>query len=184
MIDRKTFLKTTSRGGGDYVVDHVSLPVCCWEGIPKTLEDVNWEGTVLVDIWVRDGCISSITPSGKMTQGRVRMDAEAAIVLPTFVDLHTHIDKGHTAERSMNTLGSLSGADRSTAADAMFWDAEDVELRMDFSVRCAYAHGTSALRTHLINMTDKHTALTWPAFAKYEIGGKEKWNFKACRLSR
>jgi cytosine/adenosine deaminase-related metal-dependent hydrolase len=36
---------------------------------------------------------------------------------------------------------------------------------MDFSVRCAYAHGTSALRTHLINMTPKQTELTWPAFS-------------------
>ena len=38
--------------------------------------------------------------------------------------------------------------------------------RMDFSLRCAYAHGTSALRTHLINMSPKQTQLTWPAFAR------------------
>jgi cytosine/creatinine deaminase len=177
MIDCKTFEKTTYRSGGEYVVEQVSLPVCCWEGIPKTLEEqeVNWEGTVLVDIGVRQGSISFIQPSGQQKENRkCRMDAEAALVLPTFVDLHTHIDKGHTAERSMNTLGSLSGADRSTAADAMFWDAEDVELRMDFSVRCAWAHGTSALRTHLINMTEKHTELTWPAFAKI----RDRWKGK------
>lgn len=36
---------------------------------------------------------------------------------------------------------------------------------MDFSLRCAYAHGTSALRTHLINITPKQVALTWPVFA-------------------
>lgn len=35
---------------------------------------------------------------------------------------------------------------------------------MDFSLRCAYAHGTSALRTHLINMTPEQTALTWPVY--------------------
>ena len=35
---------------------------------------------------------------------------------------------------------------------------------MDFSLRCAYAHGTSALRTHLINMTPLQTRLTWPTF--------------------
>jgi cytosine deaminase len=29
------------------------------------------------------------------------------------------------------------------------WSAEDVGRRMDFSLRCAYAHGTAAIRTHL-----------------------------------
>lgn len=47
--------------------------------------------------------------------------------------------------------------------------------RMDFSVRCAYAHGTCALRTHLINMTEKQTELTWPAFAQL----RDKWRGKA-----
>jgi hypothetical protein len=37
---------------------------------------------------------------------------------------------------------------------------------MDFSIKCAYAHGTSALRTHLINMSPKQTELTWPVFAE------------------
>jgi len=42
---------------------------------------------------------------------------------------------------------------------------------MDFSLRCAYAHGTSALRTHLINMSPKQTQLTWPAFSRL----RKKW---------
>lgn len=83
-------------------------------------------------------------------------------------------DKGHTTERSRNPDGSLTGADRSTARDATFWDAADVVTRMDFSIRCAYAHGTSALRTHLINMTPKQTQLTWPAFAAL----RRKWQGK------
>ena len=42
---------------------------------------------------------------------------------------------------------------------------------MDFSVACAYAHGTGALRTHLINMAPKQLALTWPAFSRL----RAKW---------
>ena len=161
---------------------------------PGPPSSAKWdEGTVLVDIHVQDGCITTIEPSVVPTSSKTalasiihrsrlklpslltklfpallpgRVDCEEAFTLPTFVDLHTHIDKGHTAERSTNTLGSLSGADRSTAADAAFWSAADVEQRMEFSLKCAYAHGTSALRTHLINMTAKHIELTWPAFAK------------------
>ena len=49
--------------------------------------------------------------------------------------------------------------------------------RMDFSLKCAYAHGTSALRTHLINMSDKQIQLTWPCF---EIL-KEKWKGKVSK---
>ena len=42
---------------------------------------------------------------------------------------------------------------------------------MEFSIRCAYAHGTSALRTHLINMAPKQIELTWPAFSAL----RKKW---------
>ena len=48
--------------------------------------------------------------------------------------------------------------------------------RMEFSIRCAYAHGTSALRTHLINMAPKQIELTWPAFSAL----RKKWAGKVC----
>ena len=46
--------------------------------------------------------------------------------------------------------------------------------RMDYSIRCAWAHGTSALRTHLINMTPLQTGLTWPSFKKLRAQWKGK----------
>lgn len=49
---------------------------------------------------------------------------------------------------------------------------------MDFSVRCAYAHGTSALRTHLINMVPKQLELTWPAFDRL----RQKWKGKVVHM--
>ena len=70
-------------------------------------------------------------------------------------------DKSHTCERSRNQYGSLSGADRSTARDAEFWDEADLNARMAFSLRCAYAHGTAAVRTHLINMTPRQAPEGW-----------------------
>lgn len=94
-----------------------------------------------------------------------------ALAFPCFADLHTHIDKAFTCERSRNPTGSLTGADRSTAADAAFWDGADVAARMDFSLRCAASHGTAALRTHLINMTPRQVELTWPAFS----AARAKW---------
>ena len=35
-------------------------------------------------------------------------------------------DKAQTGERSRNADGTLSGADRSTASDAEFWNQDDV----------------------------------------------------------
>jgi hypothetical protein len=51
----------------------------------------------------------------------VIVDLRGGIALPAFADLHTHIDKAFTCERSRNPTGSLTGADRSTAADAVSW---------------------------------------------------------------
>ena len=101
----------------------------------------------------------------------IAINLGGGLTLPCFADLHTHIDKAFTCERSANRTGSLTGADRSTAADAAFWDGADVGARMDFSLRCAAAHGTACLRTHLINMTPRQVGLTWPAFAK----ARAKW---------
>jgi len=164
-----------------YILKNAHVPLGCMEGVnPDTLLTCV-DRLALVDVEVRNGTIASITPAD-LTRPRRRslpvslfgpthIDLHGKMILPTFSDLHTHIDKGHTTERSRNPDGSLSGADRSTAADAQFWDADDVLRRMDFSVKCAYAHGTSAIRTHLINMTPKQTELTWPAFSKL----RQKW---------
>ena len=50
------------------------------------------------------------------------------------------------------------------------WSAEDVERRMDFSLRCAYAHGTAALRTHLDSLPPQET-ISWPVFEEM----RERW---------
>ncbi|KAK9817658.1 hypothetical protein WJX72_000267 [[Myrmecia] bisecta] len=140
----------------------------------KALE-VDLDAVQRVDIEVNQGRIQSIQPAEGPASSRKggvpAVNLRGSMVFPTFVDLHTHIDKGHTGERSRNPNGSLSGADRSTARDAAFWDKDDVYRRMDFSIKCAYAHGTSALRTHLINMTPKQLELTWPVFSAL----RKKW---------
>lgn len=177
---------TLPKYANSYTLANVRVPIGIIEGVDD-IEDFphDIDRLACVDIEVRSGKIASIRPSSRQAQRPCptslyswffspTINLRGKMILPTFADLHTHIDKGHTTERSRNPNGSLSGADRSTAADAAFWDADDVFKRMDFSIRCAYAHGTSALRTHLINMTPKQTDLTWPAFSKL----REKWRGK------
>ena len=66
------------------------------------------------------------------------------IVLPLFVDAHTHIDKGHIWRRKRNPVGDFASALAAAIEDrAANWTAADVAARMEFSLRSAYAHGTT-----------------------------------------
>ena len=117
------------------------------------------------DIAVRNGRILSIEEHGQAHTGDVmRHDLRGGIVLPRFVDMHTHIDKGHIFARSPNPDGTFLGARTATLNDRENrWNAGDVRARMDFALRCAYAHGTSTLRTH-IDSLGKQAAISWPVF--------------------
>ena len=78
------------------------------------------------------------------------VDMQGAMALPCFVDMHTHLDKGHIWPRSPNPDGTFMGALTTVGADRVArWTAADVRARMDFSLRCTWAHGTRAIRTHL-----------------------------------
>src|SRR5258706_513782 len=82
------------------------------------------------------------------------------------VDVDTHIDKGHIWPRRSNPDGTHSGARAAVAADReAHWSADDVRTRMDFSLRCAFAHGTGAVRTHLDSL-GRQAAISWPVFAE------------------
>lgn len=134
----------------------------CRTGSQDWVADV--DGVITADVQVQSGRLQSILPSGSSETAGICVDMQHSMMFPTFVDIHTHIDKSHTCERSRNDDGSLTGADRSTASDSYQWNTEDLKRRMDFAVQSAYAHGTSALRTHLINMTPMQLEMTWPTF--------------------
>ena len=99
------------------------------------------------------------------------IDMAGAMVLPCFIDMHTHLDKGHIWARSPNPDGSFMGALTTVGADReASWTAEDVRARMDFALRCAYAHGTRAIRTHIDSIAPQD-AISWPVFAEM----REAW---------
>jgi cytosine/creatinine deaminase len=119
------------------------------------------DGWALADIALRGSIIASVTANHQAEHN----DLGGRIVLPAFVDCHTHLDKGHIWARKPNPDGSFMGALNAVGADrASNWSASDVEARMDFALRCAYAHGTRAVRTHLDSVMPQET-ISWPVFA-------------------
>ncbi|RZM79322.1 cytosine deaminase [Leptolyngbya iicbica] len=106
------------------------------------------EDLVAADLQIQSGQIAAISPVGTASPESPSVDLARSLVLPCFVDLHTHLDKGHIWPRQSNPDGTFDEALAAVMEDASHWDRDDLYQRMEFSLRCAYAHGTQALRTH------------------------------------
>ena len=124
-----------------------------------------------LDIAIADGKIAAIRPTGSAPVAGAMHDLDGGLILPCFVDIHTHLDKGQIWPRKENPDGSWLGALLAVANDRdNLWAAADVERRMDFSLRCAYAHGTAAIRTHLDSAPPQHE-ISWALFEKM----RDRW---------
>lgn len=108
------------------------------------------EGLCLVDLKISQGKIEQVVAANSSEENIPSWDLQKKIVLPCFIDGHTHLDKGHIWERSPNIDGTFEMALGRAIADATkYWQAEDVYRRMEFGLKCSYAHGTQAIRTHI-----------------------------------
>jgi len=146
----------TISADGHYVLANANVPA-------SVMGDAASGALRRLDLTIADGKITAIAPAGS-TDHPNAVDLDGGIVLPAFVDLHTHLDKGHIWPRKQNPDGTWLGALMAVLDDRQAnWAASDVERRMDFSLRCAYAHGTAAIRTHLDMAPPQHT-ITWDVF--------------------
>ncbi|MEG5031811.1 cytosine deaminase [Microcoleus sp. AT3-D2] len=116
----------------------------------------------LVDLEIAAGAIVQIIPADTKPVSSCGdipvIDLHGGLVWPCFVDMHTHLDKGHIWERSPNPDGTFASAIEAVGADAQKnWNAEDVYRRMEFGLKCSYAHGTKAIRTHIDSAGEQGT---------------------------
>ena len=119
-------------------------------GEPVPGLEVDGDGLALADIEVAEAAIARIGPAGTAPAGARAVRLDGGQVWPCFVDLHTHLDKGHIWERAANPDGTFSGAVHAVAVDRTArWSSDDVLRRMEFGLRCSFAHGTCAVRTHI-----------------------------------
>jgi cytosine deaminase len=115
------------------------------------------------DLKVEGPTIAALVPHDpSSSDGR---DLGGRMVWPCPVDLHTHLDKGHTAPRRPNPDGSFMGALNTVYADQAHWTEADVAARMEFALQCAHVHGTRAIRTHIDSLGGLARS-SWHAFAR------------------
>ena len=112
------------------------------------------------------------------------IDAKQGIIIPCFVDMHTHLDKGHMWERNPNLDGTFAGALKGVYQDCVEqrnWNYDDLYRRMEFGLKCSYAHGTRAIRTHL-DCPPHQVATTFQVFRELRDKWKEKLTLQAVSL--
>lgn len=133
-------------------------------------------------IHIRDGRIAGLAEPTSVPEDCAAVDMCQGFVLPRFIDGHTHLDKGHILPRSPNPDGTFLGARTTVATDREArWTAADVRARMDFALRCAFTHGTAAIRTH-IDSLGKQTAISWPVFDEIRAQWKGRIELQGAAL--
>ncbi len=140
------------------------------------------EGLCSADLVISDGRIEAILPVGTAPEELEGLDLQDRMVWPCLVDMHTHIDKGHIWDRRPNPTGDFEGALAAVRSDREAnWTAKDVEVRMDFSLRCAHVHGTSLLRTHIDSLAPQHR-ISFEVFADMRERWRDRITLQAAAL--
>lgn len=148
--------------GGTFVLRNCSVPAIFLANEPAVPE----HEIALRDVHVAAGRIVGVTrPEARVGGDTTDVEVARAMIWPRFADLHCHLDKGQISDRAPRGDGSFGSALDAVAADKRGWSGADTRLRMDFGLRCAFAHGSSAVRTHL-DSDHASAAQSWEAFGE------------------
>jgi cytosine/creatinine deaminase len=144
---------------------NATVPACLIDN-PPPAATTDEDGLTRLDIAVTGGRIHEVSPANSAPGSDTDIDLNDSLVWPCFADVHTHIDKGQIWPRQRNPDGTRGGALSSTEADRNAnWSADDLRTRMNFSLECAWSHGTAALRTHIDSTPPQHK-ITWPVVSE------------------
>ncbi|MBU6228967.1 MAG: cytosine deaminase [Cyanobacteria bacterium REEB459] len=141
-----------------YWLRNARLPLACLDHstpwavpMPDPLVSPLAAPLVAAHLKIEAGIITAIVPIDyALDPDQPAWDLGQGMVWPCFVDVHTHLDKGHIWPRQPNPDGTFEAALAGVIADRrQHWSWQELYPRMAFALRCSYAHGTQALRTHL-----------------------------------
>jgi cytosine/creatinine deaminase len=165
-----------------FCLANARVPACLLGAGAKSLPPADAEGVVNADLLIEDGKLAGVIgPDGTRNDRVAAVDIGGRQVWPTLIDIHTHLDKGHTVERSPNVDGSFQNARLAAAADRPNWTAPDLRQRIDFGLRCAYAHGVSAIRTH-IDTYENTAERSWQVLRETREAWRGKIDLQAVAL--
>jgi cytosine/creatinine deaminase len=138
----------------------------------------------LVDLDIESGRVTGISAAGSAPapDDAALIDQDGGQVWPGLIDLHTHLDKGHIWPRAANPDGTFDAALQAVRADREAnWSTDDVRARFEFGLRCAFAHGTVGVRTHLDSPPPQH-GITWPLFGDLRAEWADRITLQAVSL--
>jgi cytosine/creatinine deaminase len=164
-----------------YWLADARVPACTLGDGAASLTPPDGEGVVSADLLVDDGKIARIRPRGKHSDETSRIDLGGRQVWPTLIEIHTHLDKCHSVDRNPNSDGTFHNARLGAMADRVYWTVPDLRRRMDFGLRCAYAHGVSAIRTH-IDTYPETIERNWQAICEVRDEWRGKIDLQAVSL--
>lgn len=103
------------------------------------------------DIYIEDGIIRRITPSGQEASTEVQeIDAKGCLVIPPFCEPHIHLDTTQTAgEPNWNLSGTLFEGIERWAERKDLLSKEDVKTRAKQTLKWQIANGIQHVRTHV-----------------------------------
>lgn len=110
------------------------------------------EGALLLDVLIDRGQVAGLFPAGTGPRDCSRIALHGRQLWPALIDMHTHLDCGQAIPR-VRADGTIHGGFSQTAVDWPNWTEEDMTLRMEFGIGCAYVHGVAAIRTHVDSET-------------------------------
>ncbi|WP_421423628.1 cytosine deaminase [Agrobacterium rosae] len=161
-----------------FALTHATLPSVTVEVFQAQAKD----GLVSADIVIANGMIEAVLPAGSTPSDMPQADLRDGMIFPCFVDMHTHLDKGHVWDRRPNPDGTFTGALENVRADRIaHWSRDDVRARIEFSLKAAYAHGTKLIRTHLDSIPPQ-TDISFPLFAEIQQEWKDRIALQAVAL--
>lgn len=166
--------------GAPYVLRNCSIPTAFLaEQIGKPEGDL-----VTRDVHVASGKIVAVTRSNVgcgVENESSSIDVAHGMIWPCFADLHCHLDKSQISDRATGGNGTFLSALDVVASDKAHWNGVETRLRMDFGLRCAFVHGSAAIRTH-IDSDHVSSAASWMAFGELRDNWKGRIDLQAVSL--
>lgn len=113
------------------------------------LANANTRAGGLRDIFIRDGRIAALTEPGSARCACPSLDLEGALVTPSFVDGHVHLDKTHMGMPLVPHVSGTEVRQRIAAERALRRKLTPVRERARALIRRLLANGTTRIRSHV-----------------------------------